>query len=544
MQAAIGARVDRLDITAKRTLNAAAVIGLRFDDHLLARLVEQPATAELIQAELIDQVKFTLQSEYVFRHPLIRTVAYRSQLRSDRAELHRRLADALEKTEPESVDENAVLIAEHLQEAGDLRNAYGWFMRGGTWLTFRDIKAARGCWQRARDVSDRFPVDEPDRTPMRIAPRALMCISAFRVGGPTSDTEFDELRDLAGAADDKVSLAVGMAGQTTLLVVNARYREAAQLATELITLIESLGDPNLMVGVMWAALPAEIAVAEIAEARRVAQRVIELAGGDPLKGNTVVESPLALAKVLTAAADGFDGVPGWRAALEGSLALAREFSPIGYPVVLIYKYFGLANGWLLTDAACLRETAAANEFAERFGDDYTLACARCVYGLVLVQQDGEQRAEGFELLAKAREAALDGRAALVCVPMIDVERAKELVREGDLDAAIELLRSVVDEESTNGEMFFRGAAVALLVDTLLQRGTDAHIHEAQAEIERLAAVPTERGVVVNDIHLLRMRALLARARGDETAYREFLDRYCAMATECEFEGHMALAAAM
>ena len=41
-------------------------------------------------AEFIDQIRFTRQPEYVFHHPLIRTVAYESQLKSDRADLHRR----------------------------------------------------------------------------------------------------------------------------------------------------------------------------------------------------------------------------------------------------------------------------------------------------------------------------------------------------------------------------------------------------------------------------------------------------------------------
>ena len=36
LQATIGARIDRLDAAAKQTLNAAAVIGLRFDVDLLA----------------------------------------------------------------------------------------------------------------------------------------------------------------------------------------------------------------------------------------------------------------------------------------------------------------------------------------------------------------------------------------------------------------------------------------------------------------------------------------------------------------------------
>ena len=41
-----------------------------------------------------------------------------------------------------------------------------------------------------------------------------------------------------------------------------------------------------------------------------------------------------------------------------------------------------------------------------------------------------------------------------------------------------------------------------------------------------------------------MRALLAHARGDDTAYRDYRDRYRAMATSLGFEGHMAMAEAM
>ena len=47
-----------------------------------------------------------------------------------------------------------------------------------------------------------------------------------------------------------------------------------------------------------------------------------------------------------------------------------------------------------------------------------------------------------------------------------------------------------------------------------------------------------------DIWLLRMRALLARALGDEAAYRNHRDCYRAMATSLGFEGHMKGAEAM
>ena len=45
--------------------------------------------------------------------------------------------------------------------------------------------------------------------------------------------------------------------------------------------------------------------------------------------------------------------------------------------------------------------------------------------------------------------------------------------------------------------------------------------EAEAAIERLAVAPADQGLVIRDIWLLRLRALLARAHGDETAYRDF-----------------------
>ena len=92
----------------------------------------EPDLHELVDAELIDQVVFTPHAEYAFRHPLIRTVAYESQLKSDRAELHRRLAAAIELRDPDSADENAALIADHLEAAGDLHAAFNWHMRAGT----------------------------------------------------------------------------------------------------------------------------------------------------------------------------------------------------------------------------------------------------------------------------------------------------------------------------------------------------------------------------------------------------------------------------
>ena len=57
---------------------------------MLDALGIEPALSDLVSAELIDQTAFNPQPEYAFRHPLVRAVAYESQLKSDRAQLHRR----------------------------------------------------------------------------------------------------------------------------------------------------------------------------------------------------------------------------------------------------------------------------------------------------------------------------------------------------------------------------------------------------------------------------------------------------------------------
>jgi hypothetical protein len=83
-----------------------------------------------------------------------------------------------------------------------------------------------------------------------------------------------------------------------------------------------------------------------------------------------------------------------------------------------------------------------------------------------------------------------------------------------------------------------------LVDTLLEWGAQDEVAEAEAVIDRLAAVPTDEGLVIRDVWLLRLRALLARAHGDEPGYRDYRDRYREMARTLGFEGHIAWAEAM
>ena len=547
VQAAIEARIDRLTAPAKRTLNAASVIGARFGAELLAALGIDPLLDELLGVELIDQVRFTPSPEYAFRHPLIRAVAYESQLKSDRAEWHRRVAAAIESRDPAAADENAALIAKHLEAASDLHAAYAWHMRAATWATNRDIGAARMSWERAQTIADTLPADDPNRTAMRIAPRTMLCGIAWRVHENVAGDRFDELRELCTAAGDKASLAIGMAGLVIDHAFQDRVREASQLASEHMALIEFVGDPTLMVGLSFIPTYAKMESAELSDVLRWSQRVIDLADGDPSKGNFIFGSPLAIAFTSRGIARSCLGRPGWRDDLRHGLAMARSVDPASYALVVCWVYIGgIPYGVLRPDDRAVREIEDALQNAERSGDDFALAQARGALGVALVHRHtAAERGRGHKLLAEVSEMALRQGQGLGVLPLLNVYSARERARRGDRDEAIPLMRAAVDHEFRDGQLLAWGVpATGVLVETLLDRGGDGDVAEAEAAIERLTAAPAEEGLVIREIWLQRLRALLARARGDNVAYRDYRDCYRAMAESLGFEGHIAWAEAM
>jgi class 3 adenylate cyclase len=546
LQATIAARIDRLDPAAKGTLSAAAVIGTKFSQDLLETLGIDPVLEDLVSGEFIDQIRFTGQPEYVFHHPLVRTVAYESQLKSDRAELHRRVATAIESRDPVAADENAALIAEHLEAAGEMHVAYGWHMRAAAWATNRDIAAARQSWERAQTIADALPDEDPSRAAMRIAPRTMLCATAIRVHAQVAGARFDELRELCTAAGDKASLAIAMAGLVIDHVYQGRVREASALASENMALIEAIGDAALTVGLSTTPIVAKIESGEWCDVLRWSQRVIELADGDPAKGNFLVGSPLALALTSQAMGSWCLGRPGWRDDLQQALAMARSADPLSYARVVSYVYAGIPGGVLTADDRAVREIEDALQMAERSGDDVAVVAARMTLGFALVhRQTAAERGRGHELLAEVSDVFRRRGNNLAELPIVNVYAARERARREDRDEAIALIRAAAEHLFRNGQLLAYGIpATGVLVETLLDRGADGDVVEAEAAIERLAAAPADKGLVIREIWLLRLRALLARAHRDATVYPHFRDRYRDMATSLGFEGHIAWAEAL
>ena len=279
---------------------------------------------------------------------------------------------------------------------------------------------------------------------------------------------------------------------------------------------------------------------EMAEVLRLAQRVIDLADGDPTTGNLIFGSPLTLAIAMRGVARCCLGIAGWKDDIRsghhgnGRCAFRGRASR---PDLVRIRHRDRVRGAVADDTAS-RDTAELLAWSEQFGDEVGLDIARIMRAITLLYQNGPQLEAGVALLTQVRGVVARYR------PIVDMHIAQEKARLGDLDGAIELGRNVIDHVSTSGGANWTAPATAVLVESLLRRGSETDWREAQAAIDRLAAVPTEPGFVLHDIWLLRLRALLARAHGDAKAYAQLRDRYRGMARTLGFEGHIAWAEAM
>jgi hypothetical protein len=227
--------------------------------------------------------------------------------------------------------------------------------------------------------------------------------------------------------------------------------------------------------------------------------------------------------------------------------MARSADPLSYATVVTYAYGPeIPLGVLSPDDRAMGEIEDALRIAQRSGDDLALAFARLTLGMALVhRQTAAERDRGHKLLAEVSDMFMRRGHNLADLAIVNAYLARERARRGDREEAIPLMRAAVDHMVRQGQLLQWGIpATGVLVETLLDRSADGDVAEAEAAIKRLAAAPADDGLVMRDIWLLRLRALLARARGEGVNYLGFVNRYRDMATSLGFEGHIAWAEAM
>ncbi|HSJ13936.1 MAG TPA: AAA family ATPase [Longimicrobiales bacterium] len=120
-------RLDQLPDVTRRTMQAAAALGSRFEIRLLQEACDDEirgalpvALAEAVAGRVIQQ---DAESAFTFRHPLIRQALYEEIAPAARMQLHGRIADAYRAATARGADSSASEIAHHLARAGPERDA-------------------------------------------------------------------------------------------------------------------------------------------------------------------------------------------------------------------------------------------------------------------------------------------------------------------------------------------------------------------------------------------------------------------------------------
>ena len=537
VQSVLAARIDRLNSADKSVLNAAAVIGSSFDLDVLESL--RPGTGPdqmqgLVAAELIDLTELLPKPRYEFRHPLVRAVAYDSQLSATRASCHRRVAQAVAARNPCGGDKNSALIAQHLEAAGDPADAYPWHMRAAGWLMDRDINAARDCWERARAIADALPPDE-EATDKRIAPRAQLALTEWMVGGAVASQQYvDELRELTTQSGDPLPLALAMSGRLTSLIINeGRPRDAAPMASELKGLYERIdGTASERAEVLMAVAFAHYEALELSEALRTTDRLLAIGAGLTVQDIAPAVAMAGAIKILT----------GRRAEGRRDHATARRLSraegdAVTFAISLGYETDPVLVGFELVDEVLLDEARNAVRMAESFGDAYGLALARWAYGMALLRTDDQERTDGIHFLHLSRSDGID-----IGGSNLEADVAAESLRQGRLDdGQIAALLDAVEAEINNGDILCVGQSTAVLVRLLVVRRQPDDMDRAHDIVSQLEAQLAACSVPAFHLWPLQCRALLANAIGDETGYLEAVARYRGMAEQLDARGHLAAA---
>lgn len=119
-------RVARLGPDVGQLLTAAAVLGQTFDFELARHVAGCEGDAvEALERSLAARLIEEDENRYRFRHGLVREALYQKISRPRRSELHRLAGEAIERSDPERVEE----IALHLRAAGDLRRALPYLLQ-------------------------------------------------------------------------------------------------------------------------------------------------------------------------------------------------------------------------------------------------------------------------------------------------------------------------------------------------------------------------------------------------------------------------------
>ena len=129
----IMARIDALAEQTRESLKVASVLGVKFDESILRRIVLRDVHSDMIEtsrAGLTYSIQY-YELEYIFSHMLIRDVAYDSLLRERRKQIHGDIGHILEEKHTAGPENLCRILAYHFENAENWESALTYSIEAG-----------------------------------------------------------------------------------------------------------------------------------------------------------------------------------------------------------------------------------------------------------------------------------------------------------------------------------------------------------------------------------------------------------------------------
>ncbi|MGZ4190213.1 MAG: AAA family ATPase [Actinomycetota bacterium] len=238
---AVQIRLSRLDPSGVAVIRAASLALGPLDPGVLADVCGVPETKipQILIAAVVAGLLAEQEGRLVFRHALVREAIEESIVSLERADIHARLASAIEKRHADQLEQHAHALARHHAEAGaHVAATEYWVMAGRRSLDVAALEEARAAFQAALDLS------EDDRTRRAAMAGMADVLVRFR--------EFEEATDLlrevaeGARASGEAAEAARALGSLSQVYLSFGEHAAIEVLDEALTLLADEPDDALV----------------------------------------------------------------------------------------------------------------------------------------------------------------------------------------------------------------------------------------------------------------------------------------------------------
>jgi class 3 adenylate cyclase/tetratricopeptide (TPR) repeat protein len=499
VQATLAARIDRLGGREKELLQMASVIGYEISEPVLAAIAEMPAGGlsdvlrSLVSAELLSERMSEAGVEYEFKHPLTQEVAYRTQLTDRRRRLHSEVALAIERLEPEKLDERAALLAHHWEAAGEPLAAARWHARAAAWIGHNDIPQSVSHWRKVGELTAGLP-DSPETMGLALG----ACIWELNYGWLLGLTEqearalYERGRQLAQKSPDRTPLFMLIAAYTGVCVQAGYLEEQSEIADELDRLSIEIGDPGLRMIALTGLTYTRFLGGRPDESLSFAEEGIALAAENhALGGLAAIVCPYAFCLMLKGQTLCFMGrLEESARTFEVALQVAREQGDIEAQATIDTCCVWLARHTGQTEQV-LTHSNRVQEIAERHGSALVRVWSLTSTGFArLILGETE---EAIVALAGSIELARESRTGLEMESMRLAVLSDAKLTAGDRQGALQSARNAVATATEQGSAVFLPLSYRALAEALLAGENANEAVAAQEALQNATAAAEATG---------------------------------------------------